>query len=165
MNKIRLILVVAILVLLIPIVSCFNSQTGPQVGKVAPDFTLTSLNGDVTTLSALKGKQVLLSFWATWCDPCVYEMPFIQEIFDEYSPQGLVILAIASWEDRNTVREFMTQNEFTFPALIDYPGKEAANKYQVRTIPATFIINEKGTIKAVKIGAFGGKADIESLLK
>ncbi len=165
MNKIKVLLVVAILTLLVPIMGCFNSQTGPLVGKVAPDFTLTSLNGDVTTLSSFKGKQVLLSFWATWCNPCVFEMPYIQEIYDEYSPQGLILLTIASWEDRNTVQEFITQNQFTFPVLIDYPDKDAAYKYQVRTIPATFIISEKGTIKAVKIGAFGSKADIENLLK
>jgi len=159
------VLLVSIISLVIISAGCSTSGVGPQVGKTAPDFTLTSLNGEVISLSTLKGKPVLLNFWASWCVPCCYEIPFIQEIFEEYSAKGLIVLTINSWEDRNTVQEFMTQNKLTFPALIDYPDKKVAQSYQIRNIPATFLIDKKGTIKAVKIGAFQNKAEIEGLLK
>jgi len=165
MSKVKPLLVPVVLALTIITASCLGSGVGPQVGKTAPDFTSTSLNGEVISLSPLKGKPVLLNFWASWCDPCCYEIPFIQEIFEEYSAKGLIVLAINSWEDRNTVQEFMTQNQLTLPVLIDYPSKKVAQSYQIRTIPATFFIDKKGTIKAVKIGAFQNKAEVENLLK
>lgn len=165
MAKTKLPLIIATITLLVLTAGCSSSQVGPQVGKIAPDFTLTSLNGETISLSALKGNTVLLNFWATWCGPCRYELPFLQEIFEEHSVKGLIVLTINSWEDRNTAREFMTQNQFTFPVLMDYPAKEVAQTYQIRNIPTTFIIGKKGTIKAVKIGAFQSKAEIESLLK
>lgn len=165
MSKIKLLLFIVTIILSILAFGCSSPEVGLKAGKMAPDFTLTSLNGEVTSLSAFKGNMVLLNFWATWCRPCRYEIPYIQQIFEEYSAKGLVVLTVNSWEDRETAQEFMSQNQLTFPVLTDYPGKKVARTYQIRTIPATFIIDRKGIIKAVKIGAFQNKAEIESLLK
>lgn len=165
MIKIKLLLTIIAITLLVATVGCSGSQIGPQVGKIAPDFTLTSLNGEITSLSALKGKPVLLNFWATWCEPCRREIPYIQQVFEDQSAKELVLLSINSWEDRNTIQDFMTENQLTFPVLLDYPGKTVKEAYQIHSIPTTFIISKKGTIKAVKVGAFKSKAEIESLLK
>lgn len=165
MIKIKLLLPIVALTLLVTTVSCSGSQIGPQVGKIAPDFTLTNLNGETTSLSALRGNLVLLNFWATWCGPCRQEIPYIQQVFKDQSAKELVVLSINSWEDRNTIQDFMTGNQLTFPVLLDYPGKTVKEAYQIHSIPTTFIINKKGTIKAVKVGPFKSKAEIESLLK
>ena len=78
-----------------------------QVGNLAPDFQLDNLDGKPVALSDLKGKPVLLNFWATWCPPCRDEMPYIQEIYDEWSDEGLVVLAINYGESASRVKEFV----------------------------------------------------------
>ena len=134
----------------------------PQVGSLAPDFQLQELNGQLVSLSNLRGKPVLLNFWASWCGPCRFEMPFIQEIFEdrEWADKGLAILAINIGESHATVKEFMEGGELSFPVLLD-TSKNVALEYNIRGIPATFFIDKNGIIQDMKIGAFSSKAEIE----
>ena len=80
-----------------------GAAQGPQVGKQAPDFQLQSLDGQSVSLSSFQGKPVLINFWATWCPPCRGEMPYIQQVYEEWSDKGLVILAIDIGENPSTV--------------------------------------------------------------
>jgi len=138
---------------------------GPQVDKLAPDFQLQTLDGQAVSLGDFRGKPVLLNFWATWCGPCRFEMPFLQEIFEkkEWSDTGLVILAIDIGESPSSVKEFMEHFGLSFPALLDI-NQDVALKYNIRAIPTTFFIDKDGIIQDIKVGAFSSKTEIEKRL-
>ncbi len=146
---------------------CVSSGTasghGPEIGKLAPDFTLNGLDGQEVSLSDLRGKPVLLNFWATWCGPCRIEMPFLQEIYEKWTDKELVLLAVNLHEDPDKVREFVEGAGFSFPVLLT-TGNEVPLSYNVRNIPATFFIDADGVIRDIKVGAFFGVEDIESRL-
>jgi thiol-disulfide isomerase/thioredoxin len=139
------------------------SGEGPAIGKLAPDFTLTGLDGQEVSLGGLRGRPVLLNFWASWCGPCRIEMPFLQQIYETRAGEGLVLLAVNLQEDRDTVQEFVINGDFTFPILLS-PGSEVPLAYNIRGIPATFFIDTEGIIRDIKIGAFSGVGEIESKL-
>jgi len=135
----------------------------PQVGKMAPDFQLQSLDGQTVSLSDFQGSPVLINFWASWCGPCIFEMPFIHMIHEQWSGKGLVILAINMGESPAKVRKFVEDHGISFLVLLDTDQK-AALKYNIRSIPATFFIDKDGIIQDMKIGAFTSKAEIERRL-
>jgi len=139
-----------------------NSQN-PWIGKPAPEFQLNTLNGQSVSLSDLKGRPVLINFWATWCGPCRMEMPFLQQIYDEWQGKGLVLLAINIGESPSQIAEFMQSQWLSLPVLLDGEGNIAV-MYNVRAIPITFFIDRDGIIQDVKVGAFQSKAEIESSL-
>lgn len=140
-----------------------TSGQGPEIGKTAPGFTLKGLDGQEVSLSDLRGKPVLLNFWASWCGPCRLEMPFLQQIYEKWTGEGLVLLAVNLQEDQNTVQEFVRNGGFTFPILLS-PGNEVPLAYNIRGIPATFFIDADGIIRDIKIGAFSGVGEVESKL-
>ena len=94
----------------------------PQEGFLAPDFELVTLDGEMISLSEMRGRVVLLNFWASWCPPCRKEMPAMQKIFDEYGPDGFVILAVNSTnQDRvQRCRSIYLRTRFKFPNFIGY---------------------------------------------
>ena len=139
-----------------------NSQN-PWIGKPAPEFHLSSLDGQSVSLSDLKGRPVLINFWATWCDPCRGEMPYLQQVYDEWQGKGLVLLAINIGESPSQVAKFMQSQRLSLPVLLDGEGNIAV-MYNVRAIPTTFFIDREGIIQDVKVGAFQSKAEIESSL-
>ena len=160
-----------ILVLMLVLVSVSGlilagcSAQGPEVGKLAPDFKLQSLDGQTVSLGDFRGKPVLLNFWATWCPPCRFEMPFLQEIFEnkEWSGKGLVILTIDIGENPSRVKEFMENYDLSFPVLLD-TDQNLALEYNIRAIPTTFFIDKDGIIQDIKVGAFSSKTEIERRL-
>ena len=137
----------------------------PQVGKLAPDFELSGLDGQAVSLSGLRGNPVLINFWATWCEPCRFEMPFIQEIYEGWTGKtpSLVILAINLGESPSRVGRFMESYGLSFPVLFD-TSQDVTAKYNIRGIPTTFFIDKDGIIRDIKIGAFLSKAEIEMRL-
>lgn len=131
------------------------------VNKPAVDFSLKGLDGNVVKLSALKGKVVVIDFWATWCGPCVASFPFLQKVYDKYkSNPDIVILALNTWENEEgaereeKVREFMDEKKFTFPVLFD---DNFVHKYGVEGIPTKFFIDKKGMIQFMSVGFEGAK--------
>ena len=142
---------------------CAAPAEAPEIGKVAPSFQLTDIDGQSISLSDFRGEPVLLNFWATWCGPCRMEMPYIQEVYDERSELGLVILAINIGESLTTVEEFMQDYNLSFPVLLDMEGK-VAEQYNIRGIPATYFIDSDGIIRDMQIGAFRSVAEIEDIL-
>jgi thiol-disulfide isomerase/thioredoxin len=136
---------------------------GSQAGNLAPDFALQDLEGQTVTLSDLRGSPVMLNFWATWCGPCRHEMPFIQQIYEEWLDKGLVLLTINLRETPAKVEEFMQSNGLSFPALLDRDGSVSL-EYNVSGIPTTFFIDKDGIIQEKRIGSFSSAAEIEDYL-
>ncbi|MFC4767402.1 TlpA family protein disulfide reductase [Effusibacillus consociatus] len=129
-----------------------NKEQQPQVASLprpgynAPDFTLTDLNGQQVKLSELKGKKILINFWASWCPPCKAEMPDLVEMSQKYKDQiafyGVNLTVTDNEEDaKNFVREYKIQ----FPTLMDRDGR-VGKQYQVMAIPVTITIDENGMI-------------------
>ena len=129
-----------------------NPATGrPVVGSLAPDFTLTDLDGNSVRLQDLRGQVVFLNFWATWCPPCRAEMPDIEALHRKYRDRGVVVLGVDLRESESGVRAYVEGGGYTWTFLIDTTGQVAA-AYRVSAIPTSFFIDKEGTIRAVAIG-------------
>jgi len=126
-------------------------------GAPAPDFELESLDGKTVKLSELKGKPVFLDFWATWCGPCRRALPHTQAFSEKYKDKAH-ILAVNVREDKEKVRAFMEQNQYTFRVLMDSEGK-TARAYGVRGIPQFVVIDAQGNIAFIKVGYGPGVED------
>jgi peroxiredoxin len=127
-----------------------RSQT-PTV-RVAPDFLLPDLNGQVVHLSQLKGKVVMLNVWTTWCPPCRQEMPTMEALYRRLKGADFVMLAVSQDVDgKNTVLPYLQEGGFTFPVLLDVRG-EVGRKYGVTGYPETFIIDRQGNVVYHHIG-------------
>lgn len=140
-------------------------EVGPQVGKLAPDFTFIDSEGKSVSLSDLRGSSIILNFWATWCGPCKYEMPLIQDLAHdkERAEKGLIILTINIGESADTILKFMKARSFSFPVLLDIQ-KSITRAYNVRAIPTTFFIGQDGIISEIKVGAFMNESELEQSL-
>ena len=133
---------------------------GINIGNRALDFKLPTLAGDNVSLSGLRGKFVLLNFWATWCGPCKFEMPFLQQVHDTWNSKGLVVLEIDVGEKSDTIQKFMTELNLSTIVPMDTDMK-VAKAYSITAIPTTFIIDKDGIIRQKVIGAFPNKEAIE----
>jgi thiol-disulfide isomerase/thioredoxin len=122
----------------------------PVVSAAASDFTLTSVESQQVTLSDLKGQGVLVNFWATWCPPCLDEMPLLEQYSQKY-PGSLVVLGINYQEQDELVEKFRQENSISFPLLLDPSGK-VADLYYVHNFPMSFFIDSEGTIRAQHLG-------------
>ncbi len=119
---------------------------------IAPDFELKTLEGETVKLSDYRGKVIFLNFWASWCPPCVQEMPDFNSANQKLLEEGnAVILAVNVQEEPQIVREFVKDNDLTLPVLLDEEGK-VSYIYNVRSIPTTYIVNPDGTIYNVILG-------------
>jgi peroxiredoxin len=122
-----------------------------DVGRAAPDFRLTRLDGEDLRLSDLRGKVVIVNFWASWCAPCREEMPEFVRLYDEKRGQGLEIVAVDLQEAEGPVRDFVDLFGMTFPILFDRSG-EVARTYNVRGLPVTLILDREGVVRATRYG-------------
>lgn len=113
------------------------------------DFTLTDLSGKTWHLQDLRGKVVLLNFWATWCPPCRKEMPDLQALYDKYKESGLVVLAISD-EEAGKVQPFIAERKISYPVMLD-PGRKVNDLYRVEGIPKTFVYDRDGKMVAQSI--------------
>ena len=129
----------------------------PEVGALANDFTLDTLDGDEMTLSDLRGKAVMLNFWASWCGPCRIEIPHMIALYDEYQDSEFEILAVNIRESPAQVQDFADQLGMSFPILMDTNGQVAA-AYFVRAIPMTFFLDSDGVIRFIHQGTLSEKA-------
>jgi peroxiredoxin len=108
------------------------------------DFTLSDLTGKSWTLSSLRGKVVLVNFWATWCPPCRKEMPDLDKLSKRYSSKGLVVLSISD-EDASRLNPYIATNKITYPILMD-PGRKVTESFHVDGIPKSFIFDREGKL-------------------
>lgn len=148
-----------------------SSQFSAAMSKLEADdrnrqsanFTLIDLQGKSWTLKDLKGKVVLLNFWATWCPPCRKEMPDLETLYQRFGPQGLVILGISD-EEAAKVTPFIEQQKISYSVLLD-PGRKVNELFQIEGIPKTFIYDREGRIVAQSIDMRTQKQFLEMLGK
>ncbi len=132
-------------------------QTGSLlVNQPAPDFELSTLEGNRVRLSSFRGRPVLLTFWASWCGPCRRELPEVSGIYREYNDKGLVVMGVND-EGKAIARRFAAQEGLPFPTLDD-GGLKAHRLYRVRAIPSTFLISADGKVVRFFRGARSGAA-------
>ncbi len=129
--------------------------SSPLIGKPMPDFTLTSLNGTSKTihLAAFKGKPVILNFWASWCDPCNQEAPFMQKSWSQLQAQGVTLIGIDGQEGANNALQFIQKYGITYLNVQDSLTGTTAINYGVTGFPETVFINRNGIIVAKWAGA------------
>ncbi len=138
-------------------------------GFLAPDFTLESTGGETITLSQLRGKPLIVNFWASWCPPCRAEMPAMQRFYEQGGSEFILLGINASTQDSlPKVYQLIDEMQLTFPILLDTQGA-AVRAYQVFSLPTTFFIDREGVIREVVIGGplteAGLQTRLESLLK
>lgn len=136
----------------------------PLVGGPAPEITLKDLQGQEVRLSDLRGKIVLLNFWATWCKPCKDEMPAMQASYDKLRGQGFVVLAVNELEDTERVIEHVRSHGHTFPVVMDHDNR-VANRYGVVGLPASFLVDRQGIVREQIFGSLLTEERIADLVK
>ncbi len=125
----------------------------PRAGFAAPDFTLSTPDGETITLSDLRGHPVIVNLWASWCGPCRAEMPALQRVHETYQDAGLVLLAVnATHQDSiPAALAFAAEYGLTFPILLDVDG-QVSQLYELRALPSTYFIRPDGLIEEVVLG-------------
>jgi cytochrome c biogenesis protein CcmG, thiol:disulfide interchange protein DsbE len=121
-----------------------QNRTQPETGP-APDFTLTMLDGSQVRLADLKGKVVVVNFWASWCGPCRDEAPALQSVWEKYQDKNVVILGVAYTDTERGAKAFMEEFGQTYPNGLDI-GTKISELYAIQGVPETFIINPKGEV-------------------
>lgn len=127
-----------------------KAETAASLGYLAPDFTLTDLDGQRVSLSSFRGKPVLLNFWASWCPPCRKEMPELQKFHERYGDQ-ITLIGVNWGENARTVKEFLESFGVRYLNLLDERGT-AFVLYRLTGIPESFFIDPEGYIRGVWIG-------------
>ena len=129
-----------------------EATTIAKAGTVAPDFTVTMFDGSTQTLSALKGKVVLVNFWATWCPPCREELKRVEaDIIERFKDAPFVFIPISRGEERQTVADFREKMNYTFPMGLD-PERKIYDLYASNFIPRNFLINQEGQVVMASVG-------------
>ena len=123
----------------------------PSKPKVAEDFVLPTPDGLSFRLSEQRGKVVLVNFWATWCPPCLEEMPAMERLWRRHKDAGFVLVAISLDADPKKVPPFVSARKFSFPVALD-PKMAVAEKYGVRALPSSFVIDRQGMMAGVALG-------------
>lgn len=131
-----------------------QATVGLEKGNLAPDFELRTVDGKAMKLSSLRGKKVIVNFWATWCPPCRLEMPEMEKFYTKNKNEGIEILAVnltKAEKSRADVPAFIEAYGITFPVLLD-ENSDVARLYKVSSIPASFIIDTQGVIREKIVG-------------
>ena len=132
-------------------------------GERAVDFTLTTLDGKSVKLSSLRGKVVLIDFWATWCKPCKEELPLLEKLHQKWKGKGLVILAININKKKEDATRFASANKLTMQLPFD-GSSDVVAKYKPPKMPSSYLVDKKGIIRKLNAG-FYGKGDLDKLEK
>ena len=129
-------------------------ETADLTGTRAADFALKDLQGVTHSLAKLRGKVVMLDFWASWCGPCRMTMPVVDKLTREYKAKGLIVFSVNLRETASTAGGYMKKNGYAMQVLLDADGK-VAELYQVSGIPSLVIVDRKGVVRAHLVGAHG----------
>lgn len=120
------------------------------VGELAPDFLLAYADGNQVKLSDLRGRPVILNFWATWCGPCRVEMPDLVQAYQEHADEGLVVIGVNFQEGDPQIQEFAEEFDIPFPLAAD--TGDVARAYQVRVMPSSYFIDKAGKVNTRWLG-------------
>jgi peroxiredoxin len=129
-----------------------NKGYGLKPGTPAPGLRLPSLGGGDVDLASYRGKVVVLNFWATWCPPCVSEMPSLERLYRALGPEGLAVVTVSTDEDEAALRRFVAEEKLTLPVLRDPGGRLAASAYRTTGYPETFVVDPSGLIQQHYVG-------------
>jgi cytochrome c biogenesis protein CcmG, thiol:disulfide interchange protein DsbE len=130
------------------------SSDAPAKGQNAPNFTLRAASGENVALADLRGKVVLVNFWATWCAPCKQELPAIDAVARRYAARGFVVLGVDAGGDQDSdVESFARKQALSFPLLEDSTGVTAA-RYRLLGVPTSFLVDANGIVRAVHPGPY-----------
>lgn len=122
--------------------------TGLTIGADAPDFQLTTIHGsDAVDLSDYEGRVVLVNFWASWCGPCLLEVPELETLFDRYEEDGLMIIGVSTDTTAAEARGFLDQSPVSYPMVWDERG-DVANTYKVLSLPRNVLIDRQGRVRS-----------------
>jgi cytochrome c biogenesis protein CcmG/thiol:disulfide interchange protein DsbE len=133
------------------------ASTPATQGSMAPDFALTDLDGNPIRLSDLRGRPVVLNFWASWCGPCVEEFPLLRDAAERHAADGLVVIGVVFQDRSAAARDFMARNGGTWQVAMD-PGERVASAYGILGPPETYFIDREGIIEARHIGQFSASS-------
>lgn len=142
----------------------FNATAQPRLGSSAPEIALPAADGQITSLSSLKGKVVLLDFWASWCGPCRKTNKQVQPIYKKYKDKGFEIFSVSVDASKPAWLNAVKQDNIIWPHVIDTraaTGNQLTNIWNLRYIPSTFLLDKEGKIVAVS----PEKNELEKLLK
>jgi peroxiredoxin len=138
------------------------SGPAPEVGKAAPDFTATTVEGARVRLSKLRGHPVWLTFGASWCQPCRAENPDVEAAYEKYRAQGLEVLAVFIQDDASTIGDYARRTGLTYPKVDDSDGR-IASSYRIVGIPSHFFIDSSGTLREIRISSLDPSTMDENL--
>lgn len=136
--------------LLVLLTGCYSGSRPPRIGNPAPDFTLQDSDRKVT-LSQFRGKIVVLNFWATWCPPCVEEMPSLVRMQQKMKDQGVTVLAVSLDVDQDAYEKFLKDYKVELLTVRD-PDHKSSNLYGTFKYPETYIIDRNGAVRRKFIG-------------
>ena len=127
--------------------------TKPRTEKLAPDFSLQDIKGNMVNLDDFRGKPILLNFWATWCEACKEELPSMQRLYEALSSQGVEVVAIAiDRKNFDRIKNYAKEYKLTFPVLWD-PDQKVRKHYFILGLPTTYLIGPEGKLKGFASGA------------
>ncbi len=126
-------------------------QAGPRSQGPAPEFTLTTFQGDEYSLSELRGQVVVINFWASWCPPCRDEAAYLESTWREYRDQGVVFLGVDYVDTEPEALAYIEEFDITYPNGPDI-GTRISQAYRIQGVPETFFVAKDGTLRGVKIG-------------
>jgi peroxiredoxin len=129
-----------------------NKGYALKPGTQAPGFRLPSLGGGEVNLASQRGRIVVVNFWATWCPPCVAEMPSLERLYRTLTPEGLAVVTVSTDEDQAELRKFVSQHRLTLPVLMDPGGRVAGGDYRTTGYPETFLLDRQGRILRHVVG-------------
>ena len=137
-----------------------------EVGSEPPDFSAVDLDGREVVLSQLWVRNVVvLDFWATWCGPCITEMPKLEELHGEFRDRGVEILAINLGEGPEHIRRFLERNQYTFRVVADQ-DESIGDRFSVSAIPALVVVGTGGRVEKIQVGSSpGGRGELRELLE
>ena len=150
-----------LLALIVLPLSLFSAERGDAfIGRPAPDFTLKDLDGHDVQLSSLKGRIVVLDFWATWCGPCRVEIPAIEHIYKQYGKKGVAVLGVNDRESGDIVRKYVERNKISYPVLLTNENPSVIGAYGAHALPTVAIIDKNGIVAAYRVGSSPMIADV-----
>ncbi len=135
----------------------------PWSGGATPPLALRTPAGETVDLASLRGRVVLVNFWATWCAPCVEEMPALARLRDRLGPRGLGVVAVNQGEMPERVSAFLQRSGLDLPVLLDR-DKDAAKAWKVRALPTTFVVDARGRIRLHAEGELDTGPSLESAI-
>jgi cytochrome c biogenesis protein CcmG/thiol:disulfide interchange protein DsbE len=156
---------VVILLLVIVGLRLIQVQRGPlEIGKPAPLFRLTTYENKEIDLEKLKGKVVVINFWASWCEPCEQEAADLETAWRYYQPRGDVAFIGVNWSDADkNALEYLKKYDITFPNGPDL-GTRISQKYRITGVPETYILDQEGNLASFKFSPFQSVQEIQSLI-